>query len=79
MPSNLSDCERDAVHRAKLILTEHFDNVAIFANRTEEDGSTSRVELASGNWFALIYHLDNWLANQPSGFDNEEASSELED
>jgi hypothetical protein len=59
-PDNVSDQEWDAIQRAQNILTEYFQNCAIFINWVAEDKQTKRIEILAGNGFALKHHINCW-------------------
>lgn len=79
MSRKITAAEFDAIQKAKSILTEYFDNIGIFGNCVDEDGSTTRFEFLSGNWFALQYQIENWLDTQPTGFERTEEQSSAQD
>jgi len=42
-------------------LREHFDSVQIFCTRYEGDEGTTNVHMGSGDFFARIGHVKDWI------------------
>lgn len=65
----INDCGDVAIDKALSILAEHYQNIVIFVNYVDDNGDTFRNERTAGNFFANRYHIENWLDNEPSGFE----------
>jgi hypothetical protein len=48
------------IQQATQLLTEHFENCAIFVNYHEKE-TTFRGEYLSGNYFSLQHHIEGWV------------------
>jgi hypothetical protein len=60
-PDSVTDIEWEAIEKAKTILSEHFQNIALFMNWVADNGETKRGEILNGNTFALKHHIESWL------------------
>jgi len=49
------------INKAIGIITEHFENMALFINWVDDEGETQHCEILDGNTFALENHIDKWL------------------
>ena len=58
---NMQSHESDAVRKAMAMLTEHFDNVALFINHVDTSGVTRSTEAVSGNFFAVKAQVAEWI------------------
>lgn len=66
MSDDTQDLDLKLVDDALKLLSEHFDNVHIFAARHEggEDGGTTVYNKGIGNWFARWGQIDYWHRKQ---------------
>jgi len=55
--------ERDGriLDRVRAGLAEHFDTVVIMVTRYRQDGVTVAADRASGNWYARMGQVREWL------------------
>lgn len=61
-----ADADVAIVKRHVAELGEHFDSVQIFVTRFEAgvEQHTVSVQLGSGNWFARMGHIRDWLVKE---------------
>jgi hypothetical protein len=59
-PDTITDCEWRNLTKAIGIITEHFQNLALFINWVDDEGETQHAHILQGNKFALQNHIDKW-------------------
>jgi hypothetical protein len=75
-PPFMDDAEWAAIKKAKSLLTEHFENIAVFINWVCPEGQTRYYHVVEGNSFAMENHITKWADNE---FDDPEATESEED
>jgi hypothetical protein len=61
----------EIVQKALDLLTEHFENSAVFVNYVE-NGQTIRGEIIQGNQFSLKYQVEKWIHGEFDEYDEED-------
>jgi hypothetical protein len=73
-PDNIDNCEWNNLQKAIGIITEHFQNMALFINWVDDEGQTQHTHILQGNMFAIQNHVDKWNSGDFDPPDDEEES-----
>lgn len=73
-PYNVTNEGWEAVNKAVALITEHYENMALFINWVDDAGETQHCEVLDGNGFALENHIDKWVDGEflPDEFEDDD-------
>jgi hypothetical protein len=58
---SFDDKDLEMVRKHLSTLSEHFDTVQVFVQRTASEGGTMTLHLGTGNWYARYGQVREWI------------------